>query len=231
LYVQQVDSGYEPRARWRPTGASDIRCVGPRSNSAQKMYFRKKRFPVRARASDVALNATAASESAMATEQSGSGTSLMASPTGARRCLSLAEKEIRIRQQLDQGRAPGVGHYCFENSRDGIVDRNGKPLVGRLVRRVWTRVLKDVRGEQERKAAEAAAQEAARLETLTGVTSGKKFPRDLPRTWPPPLADGHGSAERQPSHTLAVKRKTHWHQATGTKEPGARIHSICFCGH
>jgi hypothetical protein len=182
------------------------------------MYFRKMRFPVRARASDVVANATAASGSAMATDHSGSGDVFDGKPYGGHGDVYrwLRRKFEFVSNWIKEER-PAWDTIASRISRDGIVDRNGKPLVGRLVRRVWTRVLKDVRGEQERKAAEAAAQEAARLETLTGVTSGKKFPRDLPRTWPPPLADGHGSAERQPSHTLAVKEENSLAPGNGDK--------------
>ena len=182
------------------------------------MASRKNQFPVRARASDVAANATAASGSAMATEQSGSGDVFDGKPHGGHGDVyRWLRRKFEFVSNWIKEESPAWDTIASRISRDGIVDRNGKPLVGRLVRRVWTRVLKDVRREQERKDEEAAAQEASRLETLTGVTSGKKFPRDLPRTWPPPLADGQGSAERQPSRTIVVKEENSLAPGNGDK--------------
>ena len=156
----------------------------------------------------------------MATEQSGSGDVFDGKPHGGHGDVyRWLRKRFKFVNNWIKEERPAWDTIASRISRDGIVDRNGKPLVGRLVRRVWTRVLKDVRSEQERKAEEAVAKEASRLETLTGVTSGKKFPRDLPRTWPPPLADGQGSAERQPSRTLVVKEENS--SAPGDGDKGA----------
>ena len=86
------------------------------------------------------------------------------------------------------------------------------------MRRVWKRVLRDVAAERERELAEEVERAAYERELLTGVPA-KKYPRDLPRTWPPPLADGHGSAERQPSRTLLVKEENS--SAPGDGDKGA----------
>ena len=91
-------------------------------------------------------------------------------------------------------------------AREGIIGAKGKQPAGHSVRRVWKRVLRDVATERERELAEEVERAAYERELLTGVPA-KKYPRDLPRTWPPPLADGHGSAERQPSRTLLVKEE------------------------
>ena len=177
LYVcDTVTNGSEPRERLRPIGETEMRCVGPRSNSAQKMYFLKKRFPVRARASDAAANATAASGSAMATEQSGSRDVFDGKPYGGHGDVyRWLRRKFEFVSNWIKEESPAWDTIASRVSRDGIVDRNGKPLVGRLVRRVWTRVLKDVRSEQERKAEEAVAKEASRLETSNGCHFWKEI--------------------------------------------------------
>ncbi len=45
-------------------------------------------------------------------------------------------------------------------SKAGVVNRNGKGPTGRLVRRIWQRVCRDVAAEREREAAEQAARDA-----------------------------------------------------------------------
>ncbi len=102
-------------------------------------------------------------------------------------------------------------------AREGIIGAKGKQPAGHSVRRVWKRVLKDVATERERELAEEVERAAYERELLTGVPA-KKYPRDLPRTWPPPLADGHGSAERQPSRTLLVKEENSSAPGDGDKE-------------
>ena len=87
------------------------------------------------------------------------GTSLMDKPYGGHGDVYrwLRRKFEFVSNWIKEER-PAWDTIAAKISRDGIVDRNGKPLVGRLVRRVWTRVLKDVevrtgkksRGRRER---------------------------------------------------------------------------------
>jgi len=93
-----------------------------------------------------------------------------------------------------------------------------KPLVGRLVRAVWTRVLKDVRGEQERKAAEAAAQEAR----TSGDSNGRHFWKEVSARFASDLATAIGGwAMAVPRgsqvHTLAVKEENSLAPGNGDK--------------
>ena len=101
-------------------------------------------------------------------------------------------------------------------AREGVVGAKGKPPTRRSVWKVWKRVLRDVAVEHERELAEDVERAAQERELLTGVPA-KKYPRDLPRTWPPPLADGQGSAERQPSRTLVVKEENSLAPGNGDK--------------
>lgn len=144
--------------------------------------------------------------SVMATEQSRSGDVFDGKPYGGHGDVyRWLRKKFEFVSHWIREESPAWDTIASRISKDGVVNRNGKPLVGRLVRRIWTRVCKDVKGEHERKAVEAAERDAARLERPTGVTAGKKFPRDLPQTWPPPLADVHGSVEGMPGRELVVR--------------------------
>lgn len=59
-----------------------------------------------------------------------------------------------------KGLSPTWDTIAARISKAGVVNRNGKKPAGRLVRRIWQRVCRDVMVEREREAAARAAREA-----------------------------------------------------------------------
>ncbi|MEK8121592.1 hypothetical protein WOB59_00280 [Methylocystis sp. IM4] len=59
-----------------------------------------------------------------------------------------------------KGLSPTWDTIAAQICKAGVVNRNGKKPAGRLVRRIWQRVCRDVTVEREREAAERAAREA-----------------------------------------------------------------------
>ena len=145
----------------------------------------------------------------MATEQSGSGDVFDGKPYGGHGDVYrwLRRKFEFVSNWIKEER-PAWDTIASRISRDGIVDRNGKPLVGRLVRRVWTRVLKDVRCEQERK-----AEEAGRAGGFTsGDSNGRHFWEEVSARSASDLATAVGGwagqcREAAKSHTRGERGK------------------------
>jgi hypothetical protein len=69
--------------------------------------------------------------------------------------------------------------------RAGIIGARGRPPTSRAVRKVWQRVCRDMKVEEDKLREKEAAKEAAAYQRATGAPLKKRYPSDFPKDWRP----------------------------------------------